>query len=29
LYNGEVERNREIAARPDTVAVWAALDLHA
>jgi hypothetical protein len=29
LYAGEVERNREIAARPDTVAVWAALDLYA
>jgi hypothetical protein len=29
LYTGEVELNREIAARPDTVVVWAALDLHA
>ena len=29
LHAAEIELNREIAARPDTVAVWAALDLNA
>lgn len=29
LHAAEIELNREIAARPDTVAVWAALDLDA
>lgn len=29
LHAAEIELNREIAARPDTVAVWVALDLNA
>jgi len=29
LHAAEIELNREIAARPDTVAVWAAIDLNA